>query len=76
VSREIMQKIESLIPLLSEEEKRRLACQLGQSTDTVCQPKSLLGIWKDKFPPTFDVENELKEIRSAWLEDMEEMTRG
>jgi hypothetical protein len=36
------------------------------------KPASLYGLWKDMVPEDFDVDAALKEIRSAWLEDMKE----
>lgn len=36
-------------------------------------PKDLCGIWKDKFPEDFDIDQALKEIRSEWLKEMDEL---
>lgn len=33
--------------------------------------KSLYGIWSKKIPQTFNVENELREVRSGWKKHLE-----
>lgn len=35
------------------------------------EKKSLYGIWSKKFPRTFNVENELREIRLGWKKHLE-----
>ncbi|HZO88652.1 MAG TPA: hypothetical protein VFB38_09970 [Chthonomonadaceae bacterium] len=34
--------------------------------------QELYGVWRDKFPPDFDLDAALKEIRSEWKEELEE----
>lgn len=69
------QQIEALLDALTREEQLRLiediAVRLRQ-TETR-QPQSLYGIWKGKVPEDFDVDQALREIRSEWLEELEEM---
>ena len=35
---------------------------------------SLRGIWKGVFPETFDIDSELKQIRSTWKSETKQLT--
>jgi hypothetical protein len=69
------QQIEALLDTLTREEQLRLiediAVRLRQAETR--QPQSLYGIWKGKVSEDFDIDQALKEIRSEWLEELEEM---
>jgi hypothetical protein len=64
--------IESLV-----HELRREGTTIEQSrtvTDASARllaPRSLYGIWRDKFPPDADVEAAIREIRDEWKEELE-----
>ena len=58
---------------LIERLARRTKLSLSRPTDDAKKPVSLRGIWKDKFPEDFDIDAVLKEIRSEWLKELDEM---
>jgi hypothetical protein len=69
------QQIEALLDTLPREEQSRLIEDIAdrlRQTETR-QPPSLYGIWKGKVPEDLDLDQALKEIRSEWLEELEEM---
>ncbi|MFB0546788.1 MAG: hypothetical protein ACETWB_07750 [Anaerolineae bacterium] len=35
-------------------------------------PQDLYGIWRDKFPPDMDLDQDLRTIREAWKEDIQD----
>lgn len=50
-----------------------LALRVRQAGFPQRSPKSLRGIWKGHVPEDFDIDAALKEIRSEWLEELDEM---
>ena len=61
--------IEQLADQLSFEEQLSLAEHLAQRLRRKSQQgefRDLRGIWKDHFPPDFDIDAALKEIRTGW----------
>lgn len=75
MSSSALNQIEALLDNLTREEQLRLieeiADRLRQAETR--QSQSLYGILKGKVPEDFDVDQALKEIRSEWLEELEEM---
>jgi len=75
MSMSALKQIESLLGELTREEQLRLIEEVThrlRQTETR-QPQSLYGILKGKVAEDFDVDQALKEIRSEWLEEIEEM---
>ena len=72
------QQIENLLAGLTREELltliERIAQRLRQAEER--KPLRLYGIWKDKFPENVDLDKNLREIRSQWREDFEELKNG
>jgi hypothetical protein len=58
---------------LPVEEQQTLMKRIAERLNnmTAAKPRSLRGIWEDKFPEEFDVESALREIRSGWIGKIE-----
>ena len=69
------QQIDNLLAGLTREELitliERIAQQLRQTDERI--PLPLYGIWKDAFPEGVDIDKDLREIRSQWIEEGEEL---
>jgi hypothetical protein len=74
MSAEVLQQIESLLPVLSREEKLRLVSLLASQLSG--EPTRLENRWQGTVPPDFDLDAALKEIRSEWEGEVEDITRG
>ena len=69
-------EVEQLASQLPAEEQRSLVERLKlrlTSPATANGPRSLRGIWKGKVPEDFDVEAAIREIRTQWHEDLEDL---
>ena len=73
MSQSAVGQIENLMVELTREEQllifERLAKQLrltAQHPEEVKRGQDLYGIWRDKFPPDFDIDAALDEIRHGW----------
>ena len=71
-----LKHVEQLVDQLSFEEQlclvEHLTQRLRQKTQQK-QPKDLYGIWKDRFPADFDIDAALREIRSEWVKESQEL---
>jgi len=69
------QQIDTLLAGLTREELltliERIAQQLRRTDER--KPLPLYGIWKDAFPEGADIDKDLREIRSQWTEESEEL---
>lgn len=69
------QQIDNLLAGLTREELltliERIAQQLRQTDER--NPLSLYGVWKEAFPEGADIDKDLREIRSQWTEESEEL---
>lgn len=69
--------VESLASRLTPEEQlmlvEHLAQRVRQAGLSGKSPQSLYGLWKGHVPEDFDVDGALKEIRSEWLKELDEM---
>lgn len=66
--------IERLAMQLEPDEQLTLVEHLANSLRrhrTSKAPQDLYGAWKDRFPASFDAEDALREIRSAWTKRAE-----
>lgn len=62
-----LSEIESLAMQLDAADRRRLVERLTQSVqDAPRPPRDLYGTWRGKFPPEFDLDAALREIRDQW----------
>ena len=72
----VLEHIKDLTQTLSAKEREELAAYL-EKPEPDAHPKkeikSLRGSWKGKFPEDFDLDAELKEIRSEWEKEIEEI---
>jgi hypothetical protein len=62
-----LDQIKRLVEYLSPQDKLLLAEALTQQSgqpEKKPRPQSMRGAWKDTFPPDFDIDAELKEIRT------------
>ncbi|HEX6385449.1 MAG TPA: hypothetical protein VF177_12330 [Anaerolineae bacterium] len=77
MSETALNQIENLLSKLTVEEKltvlERLFQQLRQSLQVQKQPQDLYGIWRDQFPPDFDVDSTLQEIRQEWKREWQKI---
>ena len=69
-----VEAVEALTANLTLREQYQLSQMLRDALvkAPVKQAKSLRGIWKGAFPEDFDIDAALKEIRSEWLEELDE----
>jgi hypothetical protein len=65
----IFEHIKQLAMHLTPEEKEALSRFLAELRKTGLQPRSLRGIWQDKFPPDSDIDLTLDEIRHEWEQE-------
>ena len=69
----VIEHIKQLSESLSEEQRRSLAAYLSSHEHSANrQPRDLYGIWKEGFPPDFDLDSALREIRGEWQTEVEE----
>lgn len=72
------QQIDTLLAGLTREELltliERIARQLRQTDERA--PLPLYGIWKNAFPEGVDIDKDLREIRTQWTEESEELKNG
>jgi hypothetical protein len=72
-----LEHIKVLAKTLSENERGELVEFLEGSPQEVQEKesKSLRGSWKIQIPEDFDIDKALKEIRSEWEEEIEEIIK-
>jgi len=62
--------VEQLLDQLTFEEQiavvEHLARRLRQAVQKQKQPQDLYGVWRDRFPPGFDLDAALCDIRHEW----------
>ncbi|MCS6804810.1 MAG: hypothetical protein RMM98_08850 [Acidobacteriota bacterium] len=75
MSTTVFHQVESLLGQLTREEQLRVIEELARRMRQaeMRQPQSLYGILKGQLAEDFDAETALKEIRSQWLQDLQEM---
>jgi len=76
MSQETLTKVTQMALELEPDEQLALVEGLARSlrrNGKQKERKSLYGIWRDKFPEDFDIDNALKEIRSEWETEMDEL---
>jgi len=70
----VLEHIKQLSHALSPDEKRSLAAYLSSmETSADLRPRDLYGIWNDGFRNDFDIDTALREIRSEWQKELEEI---
>ncbi len=73
MSAETMAQIQPLLLNLSRQEKLQLVSLLAEQLrqQAPIQPIDLEGRWQGAFPPDFDLDQALQEIRGEWLKELE-----
>ncbi len=79
MSTSAFRQVESLLDQLTTNEQialiellaRRL--QRAEIFGAPSAPRDLYGIWRDKFPPDMDLDQDLRTIREAWQEDIQDV---
>jgi hypothetical protein len=73
----VLEHLKQLADNLTPEERHALAEYLTRAEDpgASVHPKSLRGIWRDKFPHDLDINGALNEIRGEWEEEWPEVFR-
>jgi hypothetical protein len=70
MSEATLTRVEALVSELTAEEQltllERLVQRLRQSLQGSRQPQDLYGIWQGRFPPGFDLDATLNEMRHDW----------
>jgi len=68
-----LQQIEKMAERLSHEDKKRLLEHLarnlqqhGNDVTVARAPQDFYGAWRDRFPPDFDLDSVITELRSQW----------
>ena len=66
-----IRELERLALALPAEERRELIQRLAQSLSerSGSSGRDLFGIWRGRFPDSFDVDAALREIRGQWRDD-------
>ncbi|HSE16284.1 MAG TPA: hypothetical protein VLB46_04480 [Pyrinomonadaceae bacterium] len=65
----VVQHIKTLIAGLTAKEKQEVAAYLAEPEMADRKPESLRGDWSNAFPVGDNLDNELREIRSAWEQE-------
>ena len=65
----VVEHIKHLIVGLTAKEKKELATYLTEPKSVPQKPESLRGDWSSAFSDGEDLDDELKEIRAAWLNE-------
>lgn len=71
-----IEEVEQLAMQLTPADQLRLVEDLArhlQQNQSRRPPRDLRGDWKGKFPEDFDIDAALREIRSEWEKELEEM---
>ncbi len=75
MSETTLQEVERLLDQMTPEEQIAVVEHLVQRLRmAVLQrpPQDLYGIWREHFPPDFDIDAALKEIRQGWTSEWPE----
>jgi hypothetical protein len=65
----VVQHIKTLITSLTAQEKQEVAASLAEPEMEVREPESLRGDWSNAFPVEDNLDDDLREIRSAWEQE-------
>ena len=65
----VVQHIKTLITGLTAQEKQEVAASLAEPETGVREPESLRGDWSNAFPVEDNLDDDLREIRSAWEQE-------
>jgi hypothetical protein len=65
----VVQHIKTLIAGLTAKEKQEVVAYLAEPEMVIQKPESLRGDWGNAFPIGDSLDNELREIRSAWEQE-------
>ena len=74
---DVLEEVTQMADRLSPKEQLRLvehlAKRLQTETEQERKPRSLRGIWKDKFPESANIEADIREIRDEWKKEFDEL---
>ncbi len=77
MSDEILTKVEEALDQLTLDEQwlvlERLLQRFKHTSQHQKQGQDLYGVWRDIFPPDFDLDAELFEVRHEWEEEWQEL---
>ena len=75
---DVLEEVTQMADRLSPKEQLRLVEHLAkrlqiETAQEDRKPRSLRGIWKDKFPESADIEADIREIRDEWKKEFDEL---
>ncbi len=77
MSREALSQVEKALDQLTPEEQwlvlERLLQRFRPMVRQHRKPQDLYGAWRDAFPPDFDLDAELGDIRHSWEEEWQNL---